>query len=154
MKACLFFVSGGLRLRLGHSRIPWLSNTLRRAMPWSSAAFALAALSMIGLPPTAGFFSKWYLALAAIEQSRWLFVVVLLLSSVLNAAYFFRVLERMYLNRPGADPEEGEAAAAPAEAPLGMLLPTLALASGLLVIGLGNVWIVDHLIGPMIPGGL
>jgi len=155
MKACLFFVSGGLRLRLGHSRIPRFSNRLRRAMPWTSAAFALAALSMIGLPPTAGFFSKWYLALAAIEQSRWIFVVVLLLSSLLNAVYFFRVLERMYLDRPGAEPGAGDAAAAvKRESPPAMLLPAVALASGLLVIGLGNAWIVERLIGPMIPGGM
>ncbi len=154
MKGSLFFVSGSLRLRLGHSRIPRFSNALRRAMPWSSAAFALAALSMIGLPPTAGFFSKWYLALAAIEQSRWLFLGVLLFSSLLNAVYFFRVLERMYLKPPETEPAERPTSGVRSEAPPAMLLPAVALSSGLLVIGLGNTWIVDRLIGPMIPGGM
>ena len=59
-------------------------------------AFTVAALSMIGVPPAAGFFSKWYLLLGAIEVGNGWFVAVILLSSLLNAAYFFRVLENVY----------------------------------------------------------
>lgn len=155
MKACLFFVSGSLRLRQGHSMIPQMTNSLRKSMPWTSAAFTLAAISMIGLPPTAGFFSKWYLALGSIQQSNWIFLVVLLVSSLLNVVYFFRVLERMYLK-----PQEAGAIDASTqnitrnEAPASMLIPTLVLAVGLLVLGLANVWIVTNIIEPMIPAWL
>ena len=155
MKACLFFISGNLRLRLGHSSIPRLDNTLRSSMPWTSAAFALAAISMIGLPPTAGFFSKWYLALGAIEQSHWIFLIVLLVSSLLNVVYFFRVLERMYLKPQAPDAVDASTLEISRnEAPASMLIPTLILAAGLLVLGLANAWIVTNVIVPMIPGWL
>jgi multicomponent Na+:H+ antiporter subunit D len=155
MKACLFFVSGSLRLRLGHSNISLMTNTLRQSMPWTAAAFSLAAISMIGLPPTAGFFSKWYLALGAIEQSHWIFLTVLLVSSLLNVVYFFRVMERIYLKPQ----QEGAVDASTLdisrnEAPASMLMPTLILATGLLVLGLANAWIVTNVIMPMIPGWL
>ncbi len=155
MKACLFFVSGSLRMRQGHSLIPKMTNSLRQSMPWTSAAFCLAAVSMIGLPPTAGFFSKWYLALGSIEQANWIFLAVLLISSILNVAYFFRVMERMYLKpqEPGAT-DASEQSIARNEAPASMLVPTLVLAVGLLVLGLANAWIVKTVIVPMIPGWL
>ena len=154
MKACLFLVAGNLRAQRGHSDIPWFDRSLGRAMPWSMAAFALAALSMIGIPPFAGFFSKWYLALGALEQANWILLAALVASSLLNAVYFFRVLERMYLIPA---PEGVGAAPAPieeGEVPASMLVPTLVLAGGLLVLGLGNAWLVTHLIRPMLPAGL
>jgi multicomponent Na+:H+ antiporter subunit D len=162
MKACLFFVSGSMRLRLGHSTIPLMNNSLRKSMPWTSAAFTLAGISMIGLPPTAGFFSKWYLALGSIEQSNWIFLAVLLVSSLLNAVYFFRIMEKMYLKPRHAGQEDhghhggsiDEVAVARNEAPAGMLYPTLVLAAGLLVLGIMNAWIVTNFIQRMIPSGL
>jgi multicomponent Na+:H+ antiporter subunit D len=161
MKACLFFVSGSMRLRLGHSTIPLMNNSLSKSMPWTAAAFTLAAISMIGLPPTAGFFSKWYLALGSIEQSNWIFLGVLLVSSLLNAVYFFRIIERMYLKPRHADSADYGAtggglavAVVRNEAPVLMLYPTLVLAAGLLVLGIMNVWIVTNVINVMIPVGL
>lgn len=155
MKACLFFVNGNLRLRQGHTSIPKMTNSLRSSMPWTSAAFALAAISMIGLPPTAGFFSKWYLVLGAIEQAHWFFLLVLLLSTLLNVAYFFRVLERMYLKPQEAGAIDASTQDIPRnEAPASMLIPTLILAASLLVLGLANAWIVTNFIVPMIPGWL
>jgi multicomponent Na+:H+ antiporter subunit D len=155
MKACLFFVSGSLRLRQGHSDISRMTNTLRQSMPWTAAAFSLAAISMIGLPPTAGFFSKWYLALGAIEQGHWIFLTVLLVSSLLNVVYFFRVMERIYL-KPQQEGvvDAGTLDIARNEAPASMLMPTLILATGLLALGLANAWIVTNVIMPMIPGWL
>ncbi len=167
MKACLFFVSGSLRFKVGHSSITDMNNSLRKTMPWTSAAFVLAAISMIGLPPTAGFFSKWYLALGAIEQSNWIFLGVLLVSTLLNAAYFFKVIERMYLKpqprvaAPSEEPSEDPVQELTDtthvnrnEAPASILLPTLTLSLSLLVLGLANAWIVTHLILPMIPDWL
>ena len=110
MKGCLFCVSGNLRRALGHSYLPNLDASVRREMPWSMAAFSIAAVSMIGLPPTAGFFSKWYLALGSVEQGRWFMLAALLVSTLMNAVYFVRIFEQVYL-RPGREGEAGRPAA-------------------------------------------
>ncbi|MCP4220947.1 MAG: monovalent cation/H+ antiporter subunit D family protein, partial [bacterium] len=94
MKATLFLVAGNFRYKLGHSDITKLNHDVRKKMPWTMAAFTVAALSMVGLPPMAGFFSKWYLVLGTVKDSNWIFLGVILLSSLLNAVYFFRILEK------------------------------------------------------------
>ncbi|MBM3297592.1 MAG: monovalent cation/H+ antiporter subunit D family protein [Candidatus Aminicenantes bacterium] len=158
MKACLFLAAGNFRLKLGHSRIPALDAGVRRRMPWTSAAFTLAALSMIGLPPTVGFFSKWYLALATIRNRSWVFLAVILASSLLNAVYFFRVIERLYLKPAGREDETRSAPVAPSsvrgEVAASMLLPTLVLAASLIVIGLLNVLIIKGLLVRILPPGM
>jgi multicomponent Na+:H+ antiporter subunit D len=107
---------------------------------------------MIGIPPTAGFFSKWYLVLAGIEKSNWIAVGIVLLSTLLNAVYFFRVLENMYLrSTPGKNPES---TVTPQEVRPGMLIPTLVLAAGLLVLGILNAVIVETVIRKVVPEGL
>jgi multicomponent Na+:H+ antiporter subunit D len=156
MKACLFMVSGTLRRELGQTRISELDARTRRALPWTSAAFAMAAISMIGLPPTAGFFSKWYLALGALERGRWVFLAAILVSTLLSAVYFFRALERIYLR---SSAPEGETLSAPAAAPgeVGIAwatLPTVTLAASLLLLGLLNARIVEVFLRPMLPPGL
>jgi multicomponent Na+:H+ antiporter subunit D len=144
MKACLFFVAGSLRYRTGSVEISNLAG-MGRQMPWTFAAFTVAALSMIGIPPAAGFFSKWYLLLGALEVENGWFVGAILLSSLLNAVYFFRILENLYV-KPG-----GEKLRA-AEAPPSMLFPTLALAAGILVMGLLNSVIVTTVLEPVAYG--
>jgi multicomponent Na+:H+ antiporter subunit D len=149
MKACLFLVSANLETHGKSLDIPSFDGTLRRDLPLTSASFTLAALSMIGLPPTAGFFSKWYLLLGSYEESRWLFVAVILSSSLLNAVYFFRVIERMYM---GGANHARQRVARPGSTWL--TAPVVALASSLIVLGLANVLIVRHLIRPMLPPAL
>lgn len=146
MKACLFFVAGSLRYRTGLTEISSLVG-MGRKMPWTFAAFTVAALSMIGIPPAAGFFSKWYLLLGALEVGNGWFVATILLSSLLNAAYFFRVLENLYA-KPGVKENESRVA----EAPASMLMPTLLLAVGILVLGLLNSLIVTEILMPVASG--
>lgn len=149
MKACLFLVSSNLETRGKGIDIENLNASLRRDMPWSSAAFAVAAISMIGLPPTAGFFSKWYLLLGSFEDSRYLFVAVILLSSLLNAVYFFKILERMYL---GSVDDSSEVRPDDARADSFFLVfSPLVLGIGLVVFGLGSALIVTHVLTPMLP---
>jgi multicomponent Na+:H+ antiporter subunit D len=141
MKACLFLIAGGIRYRIG------LSDMLRfgglgRRMPWTMGAFTVAALSMIGIPPTAGFFSKWYLILGGIDAGNSVFVIVILASSLLNAVYFFRILEKVYT----AIPASGNAPSKPSEPPAEMLLPILLLAAGILLLGLFNAVIVTRIL--------
>lgn len=110
---------------------------LGRQMPYSCLVLILAALSMIGMPPGAGFVSKWYLILAALETGRYIFVAVIFFSTLLMVVYFWRVIEIMYIR---ADTETIEASDHQLhEAPLSMVLPTLFL--GLLTFIIGLVWI-------------
>ncbi|TIS75088.1 MAG: monovalent cation/H+ antiporter subunit D family protein, partial [Mesorhizobium sp.] len=74
-----------------------------RRLPWTMGAFFVGSLSMIGVPPTAGFVSKWYLALGSVEAGEIAFLIVLLVSSVLNAAYFLPV---SYVAFFGTDAQE------------------------------------------------
>jgi multicomponent Na+:H+ antiporter subunit D len=151
MKACLFMVAGILRLKAGHSDISLLDDKYRKRFPFTLAAFTVAAISMIGLPPMAGFFSKWYLVLATIEENKWFYLAVILLSSLLNAVYFFRIIEKVYL-KPQIKKEEGSPLEEKRdEAPFSMLATTLVLAGALIVLGLLNAYIVD-VIMLMYPG--
>jgi len=152
MKACLFLVSGNLRMAGRSQSIAKLDASLQRSMPWTSAAFTLAALSMIGLPPLAGFFSKWYLLLGSWEQGSWIFLVVIVVSSLLNAVYFFRVIERMYLKGGAKEPDPRETEDSK-DRSLSLVMPTMVLGVGLLLLGFANVLIVNGLIRPMLPGG-
>lgn len=163
MKATLFMVAGSMRAKLGHSDISRMDAMVRKKMPWTMTAFTVGALSMIGIPPTAGFFSKWYLALGAIDEGLWIMVAVIMVSSLLNAVYFFRVLENAYL-RPAFSPSEatgttGRADAEPAPVPReearpSMLSPTLVLAAGIVLLGIFNAAIVGGIIMLMRPAGL
>lgn len=141
MKACLFLVAGAIRYRTGFWEIGKLGG-LARQMPWTMIAFTIAALSMIGIPPLAGFFSKWYLVLGAVELGNWVFVAVILVSSLLTAVYFFRILEQIYM----AAPLRSVASPATKDPPLGMLVPTLILAAGVVILGLANVLIVTRVL--------
>ncbi len=146
MKACLFMISGQMRLKEGHSDITKFDDSYRKKYPWTMAAFTIAAISMIGLPPLAGFFSKWYLVLGTIDNSNWLFLAVILISSLLNAVYFFRILEKVYMRNPFKGQKEASDATRD-ESPLSMMIPTGILAIGLIVIGFANAVIVSVLLG-------
>ncbi|MDH7594256.1 MAG: monovalent cation/H+ antiporter subunit D family protein [Methanomicrobiales archaeon] len=130
MKGCLFMVAGAFIFRTGFRRIDDLKGMGKR-MPWTSAALVIGALSMIGIPPTVGFMSKWYLALGAIEAGQWVFLAVILASSLLSAVYFWRLLEYVYF-REG----EGGVEGGTGDVPLPMLIPMLVLAAACLLFGI------------------
>jgi multicomponent Na+:H+ antiporter subunit D len=142
MKGCLFLAIGGVQWRTGGYRLEDFMGMSRR-MPLTMAAIVLAAISMIGLPPTAGFFSKWYLVQGAIEARAWAFVAVFIGSSLLSAIYFFRLIEWAYLR------QSGPATPVPStrqELPMQMLVPIWVLASGVLLLGLFNQSLVNGII--------
>ncbi|GMR23898.1 MAG: monovalent cation/H+ antiporter subunit D family protein [Acidobacteriota bacterium] len=144
MKGCLFMAVNGIQWKLGVFRVKDFNGMAAR-LPLTMAAFTVAALSMIGLPPTAGFFSKYYLVLAAIESGQWAFLVALVISSLLGAVYFFRVIERAYLM------ERDESASETRELPATMLGPILALAVFVVLLGVFNQTIVAEIISPGLP---
>ena len=82
-----------------------------RTMPWTSAAFVVGGLSLIGVPLTSGFISKWYLVLAALEKDWWWLVVVILFTSLLAIIYIWRVIEQLYFREP--KPENADVKEAP-----------------------------------------
>ena len=99
MKITLFFCAGNFAETLGVHKVSELSGIGRR-MPWTTAAFTLAALGMIGVPPMVGFISKWYIGLGALEVGQDWVVLVLAGSSLLNAAYFLPILRTAWFDPP------------------------------------------------------
>ena len=151
MKCALFLVAGVLSSRLGHRDIRRLDG-VGLELPFTMAVFGVAALSMVGLPPTAGFFSKWYLVLGAVEAGRWPFVVIILLSSLLNAVYFFRILERAFLRprrEPATDAEHPPVGLKTLSA--SMRAPMAVTAVLILVLGFGSWPLVTHVIRFIVP---
>jgi multicomponent Na+:H+ antiporter subunit D len=121
MKVALFVALAAFVLRLGGSEFARLRGIGRR-MPLTTAAFTAAGISLIGMPGTAGFISKWYLVLAAADRNQWLLVMLILAGSLLTVVYIWRFVETAYLTPP-ADPR-----APTCEAPAGMLLVIVGLA--------------------------
>lgn len=148
MKSCLFLVTGSVELSGGSRHLDHWRGIGRR-MPLTFVGFTLAALAMVGIPPTNGFFSKWYLALGLADGGQWALLVLLVVSGLLTAAYFFRVIERAY----ASEPEEGSVAPGD-EAPLAMTLPLIALGVGTLLLGLFNAWFVGSVIAQALPAGM
>ncbi|MBU4222067.1 MAG: monovalent cation/H+ antiporter subunit D family protein [Euryarchaeota archaeon] len=141
MKGALFMVAGAIIYKTGLSNINDLKG-IGKKMPYTSAAFVLVALSMIGIPPTVGFVSKWYLALGAIEAGMWIIVGVIMLSSLLNIVYFWRVIENMYFHHTDGGKVD--------EAPMSMLLPILILAALTFLLGVLAVYPIREIMAPMV----
>ncbi len=117
-KITLFFGAGAIYVATHIKKISEM-NGLGRRMPWTFGAFALASLSMIGMPPVCGFVSKWYLVNGALEAHQTILLVALLLSTLLNAGYFVPIFYRAFFlaPNPGANIEQY------AEAPKTMVIP-------------------------------
>ena len=115
-KAGLFMLCGCVVVVAGGKSMSQLAG-LGRRMPLTSFCMVLGGLSLIGVPGTAGFVSKWYLLLAALERGNWWLVLAILASSLLAVVYVWRFVEVAYLKASQGDE------ALPREAPLSMLVP-------------------------------
>ena len=136
MKVTLFYCAGSFAEQLGIHRIRELDGAGRR-MPLTMLAFTIGALGMIGVPPIAGFISKWYLGLGALESGSDWILGVLILSGLLNAAYFLPPIYRGWFALPSAQIEQAPRTALGRECHWMMLwstvfTATLALAAGVL----------------------
>jgi multicomponent Na+:H+ antiporter subunit D len=109
-KGAVFLLLGGVAASMGGVTLARVQG-MGRTMPLTSVALVLCGLSLIGVPGTAGFISKWYLVLAALEKGQWWLVALILLSSLLAVAYVWRFVEAAYLREPRRDVEAGEAPA-------------------------------------------
>ncbi len=116
-KITLFFAAGAILVATHKTQISDMKG-LGKAMPLTFTAFTIASLSIIGLPPFGGMWSKWYLALGTVETAQWALLAVLMLSSLLNIAYLLPVSIRGFFSKPDNGVEYTQVK----EAPLSMLL--------------------------------
>jgi multicomponent Na+:H+ antiporter subunit D len=149
MKGCLFLSAGGILFRVGGARLADYDGVARR-LPMTAAAFAIAAASIVGLPPTGGFFSKWYLLQATLAAGAWPLALALVFSSLLSAVYMFRVVERSYFGSAPERTEEGVQSRA--ELPGRILAPIAVLAATVLIGGVFSSSVVSHVIAFALPG--
>jgi multicomponent Na+:H+ antiporter subunit D len=160
MMSCLFLAAGAVVYKTGSSNIQNLKG-LNKKMPFTMAAFTIGAVSMVGVPPTAGFFSKWYLILGAIEANEWIFAALFLLSSLAVAVVFFRIIQVVYFEVPVNSVSKEFSKSEQTlntdtsfdEAPASMLIPIFIMTAGILVFGLFSGKIISTVIQFTVPGG-
>ncbi len=129
MKGALFMAVGAIIYRIGACRMDDIHG-LGKQMPWTFGAIVIGGLSLIGVPGTAGFISKWYLVTAALEREAWVSVFVILVGSLLAVIYVGKLIEALYF-KPLTD--SGRTVS---EAPLLLLLPTWLLVFANIYFGL------------------
>ena len=129
-KGALFLAVGCFVYQVGSSRLGDLKG-IGKTMPWTTAAFAAGGLSLIGVPLTVGFISKWYLIQASLEAGSLLIAGLIVASSLIAMVYVWRIIEVAYLE-PAPEGREAK------EAPLSMILPTYALVAASLYFGINS----------------
>ena len=153
MTLCVFLVVGNIVYKIKGYAFDDLKGLFRK-MPFTMGAFVVGALSIIGVPPTCGFFSKWYLISGGIAAGHYGFVAALLFSSLVNVVLFFRIIELGYFE-PFSDHHGHNHHPEPIdEAPLSMLVPLIIVAAGLVVVGMYTGDIVTRIIDFSIPAGI
>ena len=156
MTLCLFVAAGIFAKRAGATKLDDLEGLFRR-MPLTMAGFVIGALAMIGVPPTCGFFSKFYLIRGGMDSGHWEYVAALIVSSLINAVLFFRIIEIAYF---GKTPKDGHGDEEPIqegaaddsrehgrrlEGALNQLIPLWAAAVLIVALGLGNGVVIDFI---------
>jgi len=129
MKGALFLALGAVAYRMGTVTLRDFAG-LGHRMPWTMAAIVIGGLSLIGVPPTAGFISKWYLVLAMLDGGMWPLALLVLVASILALVYVWKLVEAAYFGRAPTG------AAAIREAPLSMLFPVWILIGANLYFGI------------------
>ena len=133
-KITLFFCAGSIFCASRRKNISDMAGIGRR-LPWTMAAFFVGSLGMIGIPPSGGFISKWYLVVGSVQAQEMFFLVVLLVSAVLNAAYFLPVSYIAFFEKERDDPDMEVAAGDIREIPL-ITIPLVATALLSLAMGI------------------
>ena len=153
MMACLFTAAGSISAYRGSRNIDLLRG-LHRTMPVTLAVFVAGALSVVGVPPLCGFFSKWYLVLGTVHARQWVYLGVLLAGSLLNAVLFFRVLEKSYFelrDERGHTEPHGRRRLAVDRLARTELIPMVLLALILLFLGIFSNSIIRDIVAYAIP---
>ncbi len=135
IKCALFMAMGCVMYSVGSVRIEAMRG-LGKRMPWTMAAFVLGGLSLIGVPATVGFISKWYLVLGAIQAGHWVVAGLILVGSLMAVVYIWRVVEVAYFREFVGELEVREA-------PMSLLVPTWILVVANFYFGLNATFTVD-----------
>ena len=154
MTFALFLAVGNMVYRLDRVDISDLAGLFAK-MPWTMGGFVLAAFSIVGVPPTCGFFSKWYLILGAFEAGAYHFAAALLISSLICAVLFFKVFEVCFFEPMSeghghGDDHGSHTAVAMEEAPVSSIVTLMVVSLSLVVAGLYSGTIVDTVILPFL----
>ncbi len=147
MQAGLFFWAGALIHLYGARTLADLGR-LRDAPGWMSAVLVVIAMSMIGIPPTGGFFGKWYIILGALEAQNYFAIGAVLVATLLTLAYFARLFERLFRER--ASPQ----ASTIREIPLGIRISLGTASVAIILLGLLSDQAIGLLIRNAVPSGL
>lgn len=126
MKGLLFLCAGAIIVQTGRKKISQLAG-VGRIMPLTMGCFVFASLSMVGIPPFNGFLTKWQLSMGALEAGAPFYVFLLIVSSLLNAAYYFPIIEKAFWDEPDSEMIENK------EAGPVMTLPMMLLGLGTFV---------------------
>ena len=130
MKITLFFCAGAIYAKTHKDHVSQLDG-LGRQMPFTFAAFTIAAMGLCGLPPVNGFISKWFLCLGAVETHQLIFLFVILTSAMLDVAFFFPIIYNGYFKKPLPD-----VASKIDEAPMLMVIPLCLTAAFSIIFGI------------------
>ena len=149
MTFALFLAVGNMVYKLKTVELTDLKGLFGR-MPWTMAGFVLAALSIIGVPPTCGFFSKWYLILGAFEAGAYHFAAALIISSLICAVLFFKVFEICFFESVPTGHGDSHSPVIIEEAPVSMLIVSGFISLSLIVAGLYSGTIVNTIILPFL----
>lgn len=157
MKTCLFLCAGAIYYQTGKKKVTQLAG-LGSKMPLTTVAFTIASFSMVGIPLTGGFVSKFLLARGSIEAEYPYFIILIVLSGLLNAMYYFPIIWQAYFSAPGSHTESNgdndhdhheenyEAEAFKWDRiPLSMKMPIAVTALGIIVLGVGGNFAFDYL---------
>lgn len=147
MQAGLFFWAGAIIHLYGARTIDDLVR-LHRGPGWMSATLVIMALSMIGIPPTGGFFGKWYIILGAVEARNYLAIIAVLIATLLTLAYFIKLFEKVFRDRSALQSHTIR------EAPLAVRIGLASTSVAIIALGLLSDHIVRFLLKTAVPPGL
>ncbi|MCK5695112.1 MAG: monovalent cation/H+ antiporter subunit D family protein [Desulfobacula sp.] len=149
MTFALFLAVGNMVYKLKTVELTDLKGLFGK-MPWTMAGFVLAAFSIIGVPPTCGFFSKWYLILGAFEAGAYHFAAALIISSLICAVLFFKVFEICFFESMAHGHGDSHPPVEIREAPISMLIVSGFVSLSLIIVGLYSGTIVNTIILPFL----
>tara|TARA_B100000579_G_C22746528_1_gene811844 strand:- start:255 stop:1271 length:1017 start_codon:yes stop_codon:yes gene_type:complete len=149
MTSALFMVIGCILFRTGQVELKKLDGLFYK-MPITFIALVITMAALIGVPPTCGFFSKFYLIQGAAQAGTWHFVGALLISSLIKAVILFRIIEIGY-NKVPNPAKEGNKTIPRDEAPICMLIPTLIVTLSLIALGIFTDTLITDFIAKALP---
>lgn len=142
MKACLFFCAGAIHYQTGEKKVTRLQD-IGFKMPLTAASFSVAAFSMVGIPLTGGFISKYLLAMSSVQAAQPYFVALIVLSGLLNAAYYFPIIWQFYFAGSGEHPTKRTFQKD--KIPFSMQLPIAVTAVSIIVLGTAGMLAYDYM---------